>query len=147
MLSGYLLPRYVSAPRGCEKAFGFDGLTLTDWLVDGLKLGFTTLPETKPDFLPATAEVMDAVVEGADVDMEGASSPPPSDLETTAASGSAAAGSSAPLNPKDEQLLRDLHRLLLETQVREGKMVCGNCGFEYKIKEGIPNFLLPSHLV
>lgn len=25
-------------------------------------------------------------------------------------------------------------------------MVCGNCGHEYKIKEGIANFLLPSHL-
>lgn len=28
----------------------------------------------------------------------------------------------------------------------EGKLVCGNCGHEYKIKEGIANFLLPSHL-
>ena len=25
-------------------------------------------------------------------------------------------------------------------------MVCGNCGHEYNIKEGIANFLLPSHL-
>ena len=24
--------------------------------------------------------------------------------------------------------------------------MCGNCGHEYKIKEGIANFLLPSHL-
>ena len=42
--------------------------------------------------------------------------------------------------------MRDLHTLLLETEVREGKMVCGNCGHEYRIKEGIANFLLPSHL-
>lgn len=42
--------------------------------------------------------------------------------------------------------MRDLHTLLLETQVVEGKMVCGNCGHEYKIKEGIANFLLPNHL-
>lgn len=42
--------------------------------------------------------------------------------------------------------MRDLHTLLLETEIREGKMVCGNCGHEYKIKEGIANFLLPSHL-
>lgn len=42
--------------------------------------------------------------------------------------------------------MRDLHTLLLETQVMEGKMVCGNCGHEYKIKEGIANFLLPNHL-
>ena len=47
---------------------------------------------------------------------------------------------------RDEQILRDLHRLLLETQVMEGKLVCGNCGYEYMIKEGIANFLLPSHL-
>lgn len=46
----------------------------------------------------------------------------------------------------DEKTLRDLHTLLLETEVREGKLVCGNCGHEYRIKEGIANFLLPSHL-
>ena len=46
----------------------------------------------------------------------------------------------------DEGMLRDVHKLLLETQVVEGKLVCGNCGHEYMIKEGIPNFLLPSHL-
>lgn len=45
-----------------------------------------------------------------------------------------------------EKVMRDLHTLLLETEVREGKMVCGNCGHEYRIKEGIANFLLPSHL-
>ncbi|KAL9119688.1 MAG: hypothetical protein Q9187_003754, partial [Circinaria calcarea] len=48
---------------------------------------------------------------------------------------------------KDESTLRDLHKLLLETQVVEGKLVCGNCGHEYRIKEGIANFLLPNHLV
>ncbi|KAL4875592.1 hypothetical protein BJY04DRAFT_162692 [Aspergillus karnatakaensis] len=48
---------------------------------------------------------------------------------------------------ENEQLLRDLHRLLLETQVAEGKLICGKCGHEYMIKEGIANFLLPSHLV
>lgn len=42
--------------------------------------------------------------------------------------------------------MRDLHTLLMETEVMEGKMVCGNCGHEYKIKEGIANFLLPNHL-
>lgn len=46
----------------------------------------------------------------------------------------------------EEQGMRDLHTLLLETEVREGKMVCGNCGHEYPIKEGIANFLLPNHL-
>lgn len=57
-----------------------------------------------------------------------------------------------PLDPSgetvvnDEKMLRDLHTLLLETQVTEGKLVCGNCGHEYAIKEGIANFLLPNHL-
>ncbi|PHH91035.1 hypothetical protein CDD83_1874 [Cordyceps sp. RAO-2017] len=47
----------------------------------------------------------------------------------------------------DEKMLKDLHSLLLETQISEGKLVCGNCGHEYAVKEGIANFLLPSHLV
>lgn len=50
------------------------------------------------------------------------------------------------LSSTDEKVVRDLHTLLLETEVREGKLVCGNCGHEYRIKEGIANFLLPSHL-
>lgn len=45
------------------------------------------------------------------------------------------------------QLARDLHRLLIETCIVEGKLVCGNCAHEYTIKEGIANFLLPPHLV
>ncbi|KAL9943201.1 hypothetical protein ACHAQF_004261 [Verticillium nonalfalfae] len=47
----------------------------------------------------------------------------------------------------DEKTLKDLHHLLMETQILEGKLVCGNCGHEYAIREGIANFLLPSHLV
>ena len=42
---------------------------------------------------------------------------------------------------------RDLHSLLIETNIVEGKLVCGACGHEYAVKEGIANFLLPSHLV
>lgn len=45
------------------------------------------------------------------------------------------------------QLSKDLHRLLLETTIQEGKLLCACCGHEYAIKEGIANFLLPSHLV
>jgi multifunctional methyltransferase subunit TRM112 len=45
------------------------------------------------------------------------------------------------------QVLRDLHTLLLETGIASGKLACGNCGHEYAVKEGIANFLLPSHLV
>ncbi|KAF6845418.1 peptidyl-prolyl cis-trans isomerase B [Colletotrichum musicola] len=47
----------------------------------------------------------------------------------------------------DDKMLKDLHHLLMETQIMEGKLVCGNCGHEYAIREGIANFLLPSHLV
>ncbi|CAJ2507873.1 Uu.00g090590.m01.CDS01 [Anthostomella pinea] len=47
----------------------------------------------------------------------------------------------------DDKTLRDLHNLLMETQIMEGKLVCGNCGHEYAVREGIANFLLPSHLV
>jgi multifunctional methyltransferase subunit TRM112 len=47
----------------------------------------------------------------------------------------------------EEAILKKLHTLLLETSVQEGKLVCGNCGFEYPVKEGVGNFLLPAHLV
>ncbi|KAI0012841.1 trm112p-like protein [Xylariaceae sp. FL0662B] len=47
----------------------------------------------------------------------------------------------------DDKILRDLHTLLMETQIMEGKLVCANCGHEYAVREGIANFLLPSHLV
>ncbi|SPQ21607.1 cc7dc696-2965-4eee-8e8d-7279633c5b82 [Thermothielavioides terrestris] len=30
----------------------------------------------------------------------------------------------------DEKMLKDLHTLLMETQINEGKLVCGNCGHE-----------------
>ncbi|TKA80395.1 hypothetical protein B0A55_01896 [Friedmanniomyces simplex] len=45
------------------------------------------------------------------------------------------------------QMARDLHVLLMETSIASGKLVCGNCGHEYAVKEGIANFLLPSHMV
>ena len=47
----------------------------------------------------------------------------------------------------DEKMIKDLHHLLLETQISEGKLVCGHCGHEYAVKEGIANFLLPANLV
>ncbi|SPO00685.1 probable Protein trm-112 [Cephalotrichum gorgonifer] len=47
----------------------------------------------------------------------------------------------------DEKLMADLHRLLMETHIVGGRLVCGSCGHEYPIREGIANFLLPSHLV
>ena len=53
----------------------------------------------------------------------------------------------ASVDEDKEAILKKLHALLIETSVQEGKLVCGNCGFEYPIKEGVGNFLLPSHLV
>ncbi|KAL8673700.1 MAG: hypothetical protein Q9168_001861 [Polycauliona sp. 1 TL-2023] len=47
---------------------------------------------------------------------------------------------------QEQKVMRDLHTLLMETDVVQGKMVCRNCGHEYNIKEGIANFLLPNHL-
>jgi multifunctional methyltransferase subunit TRM112 len=48
---------------------------------------------------------------------------------------------------RPSKLALELHRVLMETCVVEGSLVCGNCGHEYAVKEGIANFLLPSHLV
>jgi multifunctional methyltransferase subunit TRM112 len=45
------------------------------------------------------------------------------------------------------QTAKDLHRVLIETCIQEGKLVCGSCGHEYAVKEGVANFLLPGHLV
>ncbi|KAI8935952.1 hypothetical protein NX059_007458 [Plenodomus lindquistii] len=45
------------------------------------------------------------------------------------------------------QTAKDLHRILLETCIQEGKLVCGSCEHEYAVKEGVANFLLPGHLV
>ncbi|KAG5437532.1 hypothetical protein PCANB_000960 [Pneumocystis canis] len=42
-------------------------------------------------------------------------------------------------------MLRELHTLLLETQVTEGNLICRNCNHIYPIKEGIPNFLLSEY--
>ena len=85
------------------------------------KLGFTTLPAEKPvpTVTPQASDEQDQP------DTEGSPEPSSSD---------------------DDKVMRDLHTLLLGTEVVEGKMVCGNCGHEYKIREGIANFLLPSHL-
>ncbi|TGO32380.1 hypothetical protein BHYA_0323g00060 [Botrytis hyacinthi] len=48
---------------------------------------------------------------------------------------------------EDEKMMKELHTLLLETEIDEGSLVCANCGHEYRVKEGIGNFLLPGHLV
>ncbi|KAK7527378.1 hypothetical protein IWX49DRAFT_371746 [Phyllosticta citricarpa] len=61
---------------------------------------------------------------------------------------STAADEDADAQPDEpNQLARDLHGLLVETTIAQGSLVCANCGHEYAVKEGIANFLLPSHLV
>ncbi|KAL2046076.1 hypothetical protein N7G274_001523 [Stereocaulon virgatum] len=99
-------------------------LPRVDWealKITANELGFTTVPIEKPDLTPTST----------------ATDKNPVRLPINTSEPQAT----------DEKTMRDLHTLLLETEVREGKMVCGNCGHEYKIKEGIANFLLPSHLV
>ena len=51
-----------------------------------------------------------------------------------------------PIMEDDQAVLRDLHTLLVETQIIEGQMQCGHCEHIYHIKNSIPNFLLPPHL-
>jgi multifunctional methyltransferase subunit TRM112 len=48
---------------------------------------------------------------------------------------------------KPSKLAREMHRLLLETSLKEGKLVCAACEHAYEVKEGIANFLLPAHMV
>jgi multifunctional methyltransferase subunit TRM112 len=49
--------------------------------------------------------------------------------------------------PEDKEQLRSeaflmaLHRVLMETHVEEGKMVCRGCGHVYQISSGIPNMV------
>ncbi|KAI9295082.1 Trm112p-domain-containing protein [Neoconidiobolus thromboides FSU 785] len=45
----------------------------------------------------------------------------------------------------DEDLLRLLHNILLETQIKSGLMVCNNCQHPFAIKDGIANMLLAEH--
>ncbi|CAG8547516.1 10877_t:CDS:2 [Cetraspora pellucida] len=42
----------------------------------------------------------------------------------------------------DEDFLKKLHRILFETHIVQGKMICANCSHEYPVKDGIPNMLL-----
>ncbi|KAF1954010.1 Trm112p-domain-containing protein [Byssothecium circinans] len=71
-------------------------------------------------------------------------------VEPTASSSTQHAAGGEPEEDVEEiptQTAKDLHRMLLETCIKEGKLVCGHCEHEYKVKEGIANFLLPAHLV
>ncbi|KAK6362839.1 hypothetical protein TWF730_000292 [Orbilia blumenaviensis] len=97
-----------------------------DWpalVTSSKELGFT-LPDTKPE-LPR----LSTSTGGDDGDMN---------MSVDGGSG---------VGEEDEKTLKMLHKVLMETEVVEGKMVCGSCGFEYGIHQSVGNFLLPSHLV
>ncbi|KAJ3090396.1 hypothetical protein HK102_003905 [Quaeritorhiza haematococci] len=47
----------------------------------------------------------------------------------------------------DEKFLRKLHTVVMETKVKEGNMICNNCGHVYQIKDSIPNMLLQDNEV
>ena len=41
-----------------------------------------------------------------------------------------------------DEVLQQIHHVLLELEVMSGKLVCAHCGREYIIEQGIPNMLL-----
>ncbi|KAJ8327737.1 hypothetical protein BDV3_003515 [Batrachochytrium dendrobatidis] len=47
----------------------------------------------------------------------------------------------------NEELLHLIHKVALETRVKQGKMVCLGCKHEYVITNGIPNMLLQENEV
>ncbi|KAI9838779.1 MAG: hypothetical protein M1838_004494 [Thelocarpon superellum] len=129
-------------------AFLYNILPRVEWdalRVTAAELGITNLPVTKPasPLLPNPAEREPPSTDdemqlehAADESTEKASD------GTTENQGESKNGETA-----DDGVWKDLHTLLLETQVTEGKLVCGNCGHEYNVHQGIANFLLPNHLV
>ncbi|KAK9447345.1 uncharacterized protein V1518DRAFT_421986 [Limtongia smithiae] len=50
-------------------------------------------------------------------------------------------------DPEADRVLRILHSILLETNIVQGEMRCRSCGHVYFIRDSVPNFLLPGHLV
>jgi multifunctional methyltransferase subunit TRM112 len=46
---------------------------------------------------------------------------------------------------ENEEFLKVVHGVILETHVQQGDMICPNCSHVYKIKDGIPNMLLAEH--
>ncbi len=116
--------------RGLE-----DMILVSDLGGSNSQLGLPTLPEEPPDasalfHTPQPGDDSDIIIP---------------DAPTTSISSTTDAPDIAELVPS--QTLKDLHNILLETTISSGKLVCGACGHEYAIKEGIANFLLPSHLV
>ncbi|KAH6570184.1 hypothetical protein BASA82_001152 [Batrachochytrium salamandrivorans] len=51
-----------------------------------------------------------------------------------------------PVEPSEDILLA-IHKVALETRIKEGKIVCLGCSHEYIISNGIPNMLLQDNEV
>jgi len=43
---------------------------------------------------------------------------------------------------KDELVLRNLHKVLLDIHVMEGDLICPDTGRKFPVKDGIPNMIL-----
>ncbi len=42
----------------------------------------------------------------------------------------------------DEELLKEIHHILFEVQLKDGWLVCPSTGRKFPVKDGIPNMLL-----
>lgn len=131
-------------------------LPRVDWdalRVTVTELGLTSLPESKPSFTDADLSIAVQRARPVEDEDEDEDTPMGEDhVPEASAQGAQSGPDQAPQkqqqnSQEQESLLRNLHTILLETQIVEGILVCGNCGHEYPIKESVANFLLPSHLV
>ena len=115
-------------------------------------MGLTSLPESKPSFTDADLSIAVQRARPVEDEDEDEDTPMGEDhVPEASAQGAQSGPDQAPQkqqqnSQEQESLLRNLHTILLETQIVEGILVCGNCGHEYPIKESVANFLLPSHL-
>ncbi len=48
---------------------------------------------------------------------------------------------------EDEEVLKKMHRILLEYEVEEGELICPETGRKFPISKGIPNMLLQENEV
>lgn len=87
------------------------------------ELGLTTFPAEKPDLSESTGA-----------------------MELDQAGGKGEDSPSQPTKGGDSPAVQQLWKILMQTEIVSGKLVCANCEHQYAIKEGIANFLLPAHL-
>ncbi|KAI9795377.1 MAG: hypothetical protein M1833_007225 [Piccolia ochrophora] len=102
------------------------------------KAGLSLPVAEKPEFLPPVEPTTTRT----------SSSPSPSTSEDDAMEAEPMAQSTEEQSEpgQDEDLLKAIHKILLETVIQQGGLRCERCGHEYKVMEGIANFLLPAHM-